>query len=320
MQEVFRVVERVAPTEATVLIQGESGTGKGMVARALHDASPRAAAPFLTVTCTALQETLLESELMGHERGAFTDAKVRKKGLFELADGGTLFLDEIGDVPPSFQAKLLQLLEEKSFRRVGGTEDLRADVRILVATHRDLEEAVRAGRFRQDLYYRLKIIPLRIPPLRDRAGDVPLLAEAFLERFAAEFGSAAREFSREVMAILEGYAWPGNVRELRNLTERMVLLARGAVLGLDDLPAEIRCGGAPAAEGTEEGGGAAGTFTLPPAGVNFEEVERDLVVQALRRTRGNQTRAARLLGMNREQIRYRVEKFALRDLLESQES
>jgi DNA-binding NtrC family response regulator len=318
MEEIFRVVERVAPTDATVLILGESGTGKGLVARAIHEASPRAAMPFLTVTCTALQETLLESELMGHERGAFTDAKERKKGLFELADGGTLFLDEIGDVPPSFQAKLLQLLEDKTFRRVGGTQDLRADVRILVATHRDLEEAVRQGRFRQDLYYRLKIIPLPMPPLRERQGDVPILVQHFLERYAAEFGSPARRLSPAAVEVLEAYRWPGNVRELRNALERMVLLARGEELGVDDIPREI-LGSREPATGAAPGEAAAGPFALPPGGVDFEQLERSLVEQALRRTRGNQTRAAKLLGMNREQIRYRVEKFGLRELLEAKE-
>jgi two-component system response regulator AtoC len=316
MEEVFRVIGRVAPTDATVLILGESGTGKGLVARAIHDASPRASMPFLTVTCTALQETLLESELMGHERGSFTDAKERKKGLFELADGGTLFLDEIGDVPPSFQAKLLQLLEDKSFRRVGGTQDLKADVRILVATHRDLEEAVKAGRFRQDLYYRLKIIPVTMPPLRERAGDVAVLAQHFLERYVAEFGSGARRLSPAAVEVMEAYRWPGNVRELRNVLERMVLLSRGEELGVDDIPREI-LGSAPAAAAAGPGGGL--LFTLPPGGVDFEGLERSLVEQALRRTRGNQTRASRLLGMNREQIRYRVEKFGLRELLESKD-
>ena len=317
MEEVFRVIERVAPTDATVLILGESGTGKGLVARAIHDASPRSAMPFMTVTCTALQETLLESELMGHERGAFTDAKERKKGLFELADGGTLFLDEIGDVPVSFQAKLLQLLEDKTFRRVGGTQDLRADVRILVATHRDLEEAVRQGRFRQDLYYRLKIIPVAMPPLREREGDVGVLCQHFLDRYAAEFGSPARRLSAAALEVMEAYRWPGNVREIRNVLERMVLLARGEELGVDDIPQEILGSRAPAA--APSGGDEAVPYALPPGGVDFEQLERSLVEQALRRTRGNQTRAARLLGMNREQIRYRVEKFGLRELLEAKD-
>jgi DNA-binding NtrC family response regulator len=318
MQDVFRVVERAAPTDATVLILGESGTGKGLVARAIHDASPRAAMPFLTVTCTALQETLLESELMGHERGAFTDAKERKKGLFELADGGTLFLDEIGDVPPSFQAKLLQLLEDKSFRRVGGTQDLKADVRVLVATHRDLEEAVREGRFRQDLYYRLRIIPLVIPSLRDRRGDVPILAQHFLDRYAAEFGSPARRLSPAAVEVMEAYRWPGNVRELRNTLERMVLLAAGPDLGVNDIPKEILGSRAPG-EATPAATDPSVPFVLPPGGVDFDGLEKSLVEQALKRTRGNQTRAARLLAMSREQIRYRVEKFGLGGLLEAKE-
>ena len=321
MNEVFGVIERVARTDTTVLIRGESGTGKGLLARVIHEASPRAQAPFLTVTCTALQEALLESELMGHERGAFTDAKERKKGLFELAHGGTLFLDEIGDVPPSFQAKLLTLLEEKTFRRVGGTEDLRADVRILVATHRDLEQRVKEGKFRQDLFYRLNVLPVTVPPLRERAGDVPLLAQHFLDRYAREFGSSVRSISREALDVLEAYSWPGNVRELRNAVERMVLLARGEEIGRADLPAEILGERAPAGGGSSSapGDGADGPFTLPPAGVDLGELERSLVEQALRRARGNQTRAGKLLGLNREQIRYRVEKFDLRGLLQAKD-
>jgi DNA-binding NtrC family response regulator len=312
MEEVLRIVTRVAPTDTTVLFRGESGSGKGLVARTIHHSSPRADAPFVTVTCTALQETLLESELMGHERGAFTDARERKRGLFEIAEGGTLFLDEIGDVPPSFQAKLLQILEEKTYRRVGGTQDLRADVRILVATHRDLEERVREGKFRQDLYYRLNVLPVTVPPLRDRAGDVPLLAQHFLEKFSREFGSPAKSIAPGALGILEAHPWPGTVRELRNTLERMVLLARGEVLGPDEVPGEIR-GAAPSAPAGPAG--AARPFALPPAGLVMEDLERDLVVQALTRARGNQTKAARLLGMNREQIRYRVEKFGLREML-----
>jgi DNA-binding NtrC family response regulator len=315
MAELLRVVRRVAPTDTTVLIRGESGTGKGLIARAIHRASPRADAPFLTVTCTALQETLLESELLGHEKGAFTDARERKRGLFEVAEGGTLFLDEIGDVSTAFQSKLLQVLEEKTFRRVGGTQDLRADVRILVATHRDLESRVRQGAFRQDLYYRLNVLPVTAPPLRERGGDVALLAQHFLERFAREFGSPVRGIAPATLRVLEAHPWPGNVRELRNVLERMVLLAQGDVLGPEDVPAEIRgtvpSAAAPAAAPAEGGG----PFRLPDGGIEFDRVEKDLVEQALRRARGNQTRAARLLGMNREQIRYRVEKFGLRDLL-----
>ena len=311
MGDFFRILERVAPTDATVLLLGESGTGKGLAARMIHAASPRAQAPFLTVTCTAVQETLLESELMGHERGAFTDARDRKRGLFELAEGGTLFLDEIGDVSPAFQAKLLQLIEEKTFRRVGGTQDLRANVRILVATNRDLDAAVKEGRFREDLYYRLKIIPVLMPPLRERRGDVPILAQHFLEKYAAEFNSPAREFAPEVLEAMEAYRWPGNVRELRNTAERMALLARGRTLRLADLPPEIA---GPAVPPDALGDAAPGAVVLPPGGLDIESVERDLVVQALRRAGGNQTRAGKLLGMNREQIRYRIEKFDLGDM------
>ncbi|MHC4862354.1 MAG: sigma-54-dependent transcriptional regulator [Planctomycetota bacterium] len=279
MREVFHIIERVATTDATtVLLRGESGTGKGLVAKAIHQSSKRRDRPFMTVTCTALQETLLESELMGHEKGAFTDAKDQKKGLFELADGGTIFLDEIGDIPPSFQAKLLHVLEK----------------------------AVRAGMFRQDHYYRLKIIPIQLPPLCERQGDIPLLVPLFIEHFNQEFGKSMKGTTPEALAIMEQYHWPGNIRELRNIVERAILLGQENVLGVEDLPSEIRdrSGGEPAS--------AEGIFSLPSGGVVLEHLEKDLVRQALERSGGNQTHAAKLLGLNRDQIRYRIEKFGLR--------
>jgi two-component system, NtrC family, response regulator AtoC len=305
MIEVLGLVERVAATEATtILLLGESGTGKGLVAREIHERSNRQAKPFLTVTCTALQETLLEAELLGYEKGAFTDAKERKKGLFELADGGTIFLDEIGDISMAFQAKLLHFLEEKTFKRVGGTRDIIVDVRIVAATNRDLDQAVADGSFRRDLYYRLKIIPLVLPPLRDREGDVPLLIRHFIAHYNREFGKSIHDADADVIARLNDYDWPGNIRELRNLIERAILLGAEDVLKVTDLPQEIR-------EAAGRSSGAAG-FVLPTGGVRLEDLEREFVIQALERCSGNQTRAAGLLGLNRDQIRYRIEKFKLR--------
>jgi two-component system, NtrC family, response regulator AtoC len=307
MRDVFHIVERVAGTDATtVLLRGESGTGKGLVARAIHQGSKRRDRPFMMVSCTALQETLLESELMGHEKGAFTDAKDQKKGLFELADGGTIFLDEIGDIPPAMQAKLLHVLEDKTFKRVGGVRDIAVDVRVIAATNKDLEKAVLQGVFREDLYYRLKIIPIELPPLRDRDGDIPLLTQVFLDHFNREFGKSVPGITDRALKLLGDYHWPGNVRELRNIVERAILLGQGEMLDVNDLPSEIRDRGAKTPRRAE------GVLTLPPGGVVLEELERDLVRQALERSGGNQSRAARLLGLNRDQIRYRIEKFGMR--------
>jgi len=314
MREVYHIIERVAATDTTtVLLRGESGTGKGLVAKAIHQSSKRRDLPFMTVTCTALQETLLESELMGHEKGAFTDAKEQKKGLFELADGGTIFLDEIGDIPPSFQAKLLHVLEEKTFKRVGGVRDIKVDVRIVAATNKNLEKAVREENFRQDLYYRLKIIPIHLPGLREREGDIALLVQLFIEHFNREFRKNVQGFTPRAMAVLEQYPWPGNVRELRNIVERSILLGAGDSLDLEDLPSEIRD-----QSGAGEVDSAEGVLSLPQGGVVLEELERDLVRQALKRSNGNQTRAAKLLGLNRDQIRYRIEKFGLRQPADKQ--
>ncbi len=309
MKEVARMIRRVAQSEATtILLLGESGVGKGLVARALHCEGRSADRPFLNVTCTAIPETLLESELFGHERGAFTDARAQKKGLFELADGGTVFLDEIGDLSANLQAKLLRILEEKIFRRVGGTRDIQVAVRIVAATNKDLDAEVESGRFRRDLYYRLKVIPISIPPLRERKEDVEPLARRFLLHFNGEFKKSVGGFSPAAREALVAYPWPGNVRELRNAIERAVLLGDGDVLDVGDLPLEIRGGHAPAALPGEE---ARGGFRLPPKGVVLEELEKDLVRQALALANGNRARAARLLGINRAQIRYRIEKFAL---------
>ncbi len=253
----------------------------------------------MNITCSALPEALLESELFGHEQGAFTDAKKQKKGLFELANGGTVFLDEIGEMSPPLQAKLLRFLEEKAFRRVGGSADIRVDVRVIAATNRDLSKEVKEGRFREDLFYRLRVLPISIPPLRDRQGDVPHLVHHYIDHFNREFRKSVTGVTKSGMQALEAYSWPGNVRELKNVVERAMLLADGKELKADDflLPSTIVAGDS--------------VFVLPPGGVDFAALEKDLVIQALRRTGGNQTRAAKLLGMNRDQIRYRLEKFGL---------
>jgi len=307
MKDVTRLIRRIAESEAsTILLLGESGVGKGLVARALHFSGPRWEKPFMHITCTALPEALLESELFGHEKGAFTDAKVQKKGLFELADGGTVFLDEIGDLPQGMQGKLLRVLEDKAFRRVGGTRDIQVSVRIVAATNKDLEGEVAAGRFRGDLYFRLKVIPIEIPALRDRLEDLMPLAEGFIRHFDRELRKQVRGIDPAAAERMKHYAWPGNVRELRNAIERAVLLTDGERISLSDLPSEIRH-----PKGSPDGG--SGGLRLPPGGLVLEDLERDMVIEALTRSRGNRTRAARLLGMNRDQIRYRIEKFDLRD-------
>ena len=314
MREVTRLVERVARSEAsTILLLGESGVGKGLVAHALHYEGGALDKPFVDITCTALTETLLESELFGHERGAFTDARTQKKGLLELADGGAVFLDEIGDLSPAMQGKLLRFLEEKSFRRVGGTRDIHVSLRVIAATNKDLAGEVESGRFRRDLYFRLNVIPIQIPPLRERREDILPLARGFVRHYGVEFRKPVLDISAEAGARLVAYDWPGNVRELRNAIERAMLLADGTQLQLIDLPAELRGVPLPAAPVGRNPQQGAGGFTLPPEGLSFEALEKDLLVQALERCRGNRTRAARLLGLNRDRIRYRIQKFGLEE-------
>ena len=299
MTEAKSLLGRVAASPAsTVLLTGETGTGKDLAAKVVHYNSDRAARAFVNITCSALPEQLLESELFGHERGAFTDARQQKRGLFETADGGTVFLDEIGEMTVGLQAKLLRFLEEKTFKRVGGLADIRVDVRVVAATHRNLEEEVRSGRFREDLFYRLQVMPVHLPPLRDRRGDVPLLAAFYIDRFNREFRKRVRGLTPDAQALLEQYQWPGNVRELRNAIERAMLLMEREWLEPDDFTTLTRSV-TPA------------WFKLPPDGLKLEEVERQLLVQALERAGGNQTRAAQLLGLNRDQVRYRIEKFGL---------
>jgi two-component system, NtrC family, response regulator AtoC len=304
LSEVVAMARKVSASGATtVLIQGESGTGKDLLAKAVHYESARAEEPFMEITCTAMPETLLESELFGHERGAFTDAKTLKKGLLELAHGGTIFLDEIGDMAPALQAKLLRVLEERRFRRVGGTKDIVVDIRIVAATNKDLRAAVEQGQFRKDLYYRLQVVTITIPPLRQRREDISLLTRHFLEHFARDFKKRVPRLSPEAERLLVRYDWPGNVRELRNVVERAMILAESDELAVGDLPQEIASEGI-AARSTPR-------FELPATGVVLEDVEREFVRQALELTQGNQTRAARLLGLTRDELRYRAKKFEL---------
>jgi transcriptional regulator with PAS, ATPase and Fis domain len=300
MVEAKALMARIASSPAsTVLLTGETGTGKDLAAKAIHYNSDRAARPFVNITASALPEQLLESELFGHERGAFTDARQQKRGLFETADGGTVFLDEIGEMMPGLQAKLLRFLEEKTFKRVGGLADIRVDVRVIAATNRNLESEVGAGKFREDLFYRLQVMPIMLPPVRERTGDIPLLVAYYIDRYNREFRKRVRGATPEAMALLERYRWPGNVRELRNAIERAMLLMDREWLRPDDFASPAR-----PAHGTQQ-------FHLPPGGVVLEEVEKDLLVQALERAHGNQTHAGQLLGINRDQVRYRIEKFGL---------
>jgi DNA-binding NtrC family response regulator len=301
MRQVLDLVERLASANGTtVLIQGETGTGKGVIARLIHRLSHRAAGPFINVTCTSIAETLMESELFGHEKGAFTDARAMKRGLVELADRGTLFLDEIGELTPRLQAKLLQFIEDKSFRRVGGMRDLSVDVRVVAATNRNLEREVQAGNFRADLYYRLRVVPIMLPPLRERTGDIPLLAKSFIEHYNREMSRRVRRIAPEALDVLLRYDWPGNVRELRNVVERSVLLAEGEVLGKSMLPPEL-C----AAHQNDLDAG----VELGPDGLDIEALERTLLQQALVRAAGNRTTAGRLLGLSRHQIRNRLKRY-----------
>ena len=299
MVRVKNLLTRVANSPAsTVLLTGETGTGKDLAAKAIHYNSDRAARPFVNITCSALPEQLLESELFGHERGAFTDARQQKRGLFETADGGTVFLDEIGEMTLALQSKLLRFLEEKTFKRVGGLADVKVDVRVVAATNRDLEEEVRALRFREDLFYRLQVMPIMLPPLRERRDDIPLLVRYYINRYNSEFRKHVHGVTPDAAALLEAYRWPGNVRELRNAIERAMLLIDREWLVVEDFQSLTRTA-------------VTTGFRLPPEGVVLEDVEKQLLVQALERTRGNQTHAGQMLGINRDQVRYRIEKFGL---------
>jgi DNA-binding NtrC family response regulator len=302
MQEVLATVERVAPTNSTVLLGGESGVGKDLIARAIHEKSRRASGPFLKINSTAIPENLLESELFGFEKGAFTGAAASKPGKFELADKGTLFLDEIGDVPPVTQVKLLRVLQEREFERLGGTKTIKVDVRLIAATNRDLRAALEEGTFREDLYYRLNVVPIDIAPLRERKEDIPELANLFITRFAGDSGKPVESISPEAMKILVNYHWPGNVRELQNIVERACALAKGSVLEPADIHLDVR----PAKASN-------GTSGFLPDGMTLEQWEDEMVQEALRRANGNKSQAARLLGLSRNALRYRLSKIGIAD-------
>ncbi len=304
MKQLFELINSVARSNtSTVFLRGETGTGKDLVAGVIHYNSDRAHKPFMNITCTAISETLLESELFGHEKGAFTDARTQKKGLLELADGGTVFLDEVGDMPPVLQAKLLHFLENRRFRRVGGTQEITVDVRVIAATNRDIEKAIEEGRFRQDLLYRLNVVPIFLPPLRERGDDVVLIAQHFINQYAREFKKPISRIEETAFDKLRRYNWPGNVRELRNVIERAVLLCRGQTLSGND----IVVGGAPQSREQDDLAG----LNLPPGGLDFHQLENKLLRQALAQAGGNQTRAAKLLNLSRDTFRYRLEKHGL---------
>jgi len=312
MQQVFRLVDQVAPARSTVLITGESGTGKELIAKAIHEASARAQKPFVTVNSSNIPSELLESELFGHTRGAFTGAVAAKKGLFEVADGGSIFLDEIGDIPPETQVRLLRVIQEREFTPLGDTSPRRVDVRIIAATNIDLKEAVRQGTFREDLYYRLSVVPIELPPLRDRREDVLALAQHFIRKYNEENGRRVSEqIAPDVLALLESYTWPGNVRELENAIERAVVIAPGDEVTRECLRTEIS-DPETARAAMREGAGGAGALDLS-RGVNFyDEVRRfeiDLIRRALEQTGGHQSRAARLLGMNATTLNSKIKTY-----------
>jgi len=302
MKEVYRVVNKIAPTNSTVLIYGESGTGKELVARAIHEGSPRRDAPFFAVNCAAIPDTLIESELFGHEKGSFTGASSREIGLFEAADTGTLFLDEIGEMNPAMQAKLLRAIQEREIRRVGGKATIPVDVRIISATNKDLEQETRKGSFREDLFYRLNVIRINLPPLRERGSDVITLADFFAEKCCREAGLELKSISRPAMKVLMNYSWPGNVRQLESVIERGVLMTDSEAIQPEDLPAEILREGVP---------GSSVSIELPPEGISFEDLERDLIIKAMERAGWVIGKAAPLLGMTYKTLQYRLEKFGI---------
>jgi nitrogen regulation protein NR(I) len=317
MQEVYQVLDKVADTPTTVLVTGESGTGKELVAKALHEHSSRKGRPFIRVNCAAIPESLIESELFGHEKGAFTGAIASKPGRFELADKGTLFLDEIAEIPPEMQVKLLRAIQESAFERVGGLKTLKVDVRLVAATNRNLQEEVEAGRFREDLFYRLNVVPIHLPPLRERPGDIPLLVQHMLKRFNERLKKSVRGLTAEAEVAFKGYGWPGNVREMENVLERLVLFSESDEIGVELLPEELKSGG----------GGVAGLTASPrldrdlTGRVSMKELvrettaqlEKELIIQALEQTQGNVTRAAQLLMISRKSLQNKMKEFNLRE-------
>ena len=301
MHQIYNLVEMVAASDVTVLVVGESGTGKELLARAIHQKSPRAGGPFISVNCGALPDTLLESELFGYEKGAFTGAMGTKVGRFELADRGTLFLDEIGELSLKSQVDFLRVLETKEFRRLGGTKVIKVDARIIAATNRNLEEAVKQGIFREDLYYRLNVIPLRVPPLRDRAEDIPLMVQSFLREFAAKHGRHPQELSREAMRLLRLYAWPGNIRQLRNVMERLIITVRDRVIESSHLPDEIQ---------TSKEHIRTAMVTL---GSTLEDIEREIIRRTLAEVTNHREKAAKILGISLRTLQYKIKEYGIRD-------
>ncbi len=309
MQRVFATLQKVAETDLTVLIRGESGTGKELVAQALHNLSPRRARPFVAVNCAAISRELVESELFGHEKGAFTGADARRQGRFEAADGGSILLDEIGDMAPETQAKVLRVLQERSFERVGGSKPIDVDVRVIAATHRNLEQEVGKQRFREDLYYRLKVVTLELPPLRERPEDIPALSQRFLERVIARLGLEKRQLGDAALARLVRHRWPGNVRELSNVIEQAAVLASGPLIE----EADLQLGGDRGSAGGAEGTAAAGLSFADAKRSAVERFERDYLLGALRRSGGNISRAAEALGMVRQSLQQKIRELGLRD-------
>jgi two-component system response regulator PilR (NtrC family) len=313
MLSVFQLIEMIAPTNSTVLITGESGTGKELVARAIHFNSPRKDRPFVAVNCGALPETLLDSELFGHMRGAFTGADTNKKGLIEVAEKGTIFLDEIAEMSPLVQVKLLRVLQERRFRRLGGTEEVEADIRVITATNRDLSKMVAEGTFREDLFYRINVIPIRLPALRERGEDIPILADHFMTRFATQMAKPITGISGSAIAALQAYPWPGNIRELENAIERAVALERTPSILVESLPEGVRQ--APAVS-SSNGPATAGEGRFPEGGIDLEQhvqhIEREYIAEALRRAGGVKVKAAELLGMSFRSFRYYMKKYNLK--------
>ena len=319
MQEIYRIVEKVADTPSTVLITGESGTGKELIAQALHRGSARHAQPLIKINCAAIPKDLMESELFGYERGAFTGAVTSKPGRFELADGGTLFLDEIGEIPIEMQVKLLRALQESEFERVGGVKTIRVDVRLIAATNRDLQKEIQAGRFREDLFYRLNVVPVALPPLRDRRGDIPLLVEFFLDKYNRRLNKRIAKVSPGALEALQGHAWPGNIRELENLMERTVLFADGPVIGVSDLPESLRAPAPPPGAAQPILAVPMPAIAAPDASLkdivkgSVAVLERDLITRALDETGGNVTQAAKKLKISRKSLQNKMKEFGLRD-------
>ena len=302
IREVFRVVSKIAPTSSTVLVYGESGTGKELVARAIHEQSPRCDKPFFAINCAAIPEALIESELFGHEKGSFTGASSREIGLFEAAAGGTVFLDEIGEMNVSLQAKLLRAIQEKEIRRVGGKVNLPVDVRIIAATNKDLEQEIKKGHFREDLFYRLNVIRITLPPLRERGSDIVALADFFVKKYAVATGMPVHSIAKPALKLLLNYTWPGNVRQLESVIERGVLMAEGSSIMPEDLPAEVH---------ELTAGGGTLPFEFPPDGISFEDLEKELIIKAMERADWTISKAAPLLKMSYKTLQYRLEKFGI---------